>query len=338
MPFKNDNIGKYVSPLKVFEYIAMNKPVLSTPLDDLTGYPNVVLSDNKDIWVQAVNEGIKTEDATVFTAENNWYARCNSILDLIGRPETEKPSVSVIILNRNNMNVIFRCVNSLLAFSDAYRTEIIVVDNDSTDGSYERLVAEYGKKIKIIKNNKNGCACGRNLGVRHAKGDLLYFLDSDQWVIGAHYLDAALSVMDQNPKIGAVGWAAGWFDHGSVAGPIVDYLPNRGIIAPWIISRTDIAYLGTGGLLMTKQLFNDIGGFDETYDPTCFEDTDLSLKIRHAGYELAYCPYAAVMHLPHQTTNSGSKSHAELMQRNGAYFTAKWKTLDPKLLEYHLKP
>ena len=55
-----------------------------------------------------------------------------------------------------------------------------MVDNDSSDGSYERLVAEYGDKIKVIKNTKSGCACGRNFGIRHAKGDLLYFIDSDQ--------------------------------------------------------------------------------------------------------------------------------------------------------------
>ena len=80
-----------------------------------------------------------------------------------------------------------------------------------------------------------------------------------------------------------------------------------------------------------------MGGFDEAYDPTCFEDTDLSLKIRNAGYELAYCPYMSIMHLPHQTTNSGTESHKKLMSRNGAYFADKWKKSNPKLLEYYLK-
>lgn len=336
LPFKNSIIGKYVSPLKIFEYIAMNKPVLATPLDDIAGYPNVVLSDDKEVWAHTVNQGIAAMDATVFTAENSWYARCNQILDMVGRPEKKRPSVSTIILNRNNKNVIFKCVDSLMAFSEAYQNEIIVVDNDSTDGSYEGLLETYGDRIKVIKNPKNGCACGRNLGVQHATGEMLLFLDSDQWIIGDYFLDAAFEVLEQNPHVGATGWAAGWFSKGSPRGPIADGFPNRGIARPWIMCRTDIAYLGSGGLLMKKSLFNEIGGFDEFYDPTCFEDTDLSLKIRHAGYELAYCPYTAIMHLPHQTTNSGSKQHSLLMKRNGEYFMQKWEQRNSKLLEYYL--
>ena len=145
----------------------------------------------------------------------------------------------------------------------------------------------------------------------------------------------ALEVLEQNKNIGAVGWAAGWFSKDSPHGPIADYLPQRGIPGPWAMSRSDIAYLGSGGLVMAKSLFEQIEGFDEFYDPTCFEDTDLSLKIRHAGYELAYCTYTSIMHLPHQTTGAGSAAHTKLLHRNGNYFMDKWKKLNPKLLEYY---
>lgn len=337
LPFKKSVIGKYVSPLKVFEYIAMNKPVLATPLDDIMGYPNTVLSEDPEVWAQAVRDGVSLQDSTIFTAENSWYARCNQLLDLVGRQERHYPSISVVILNRNNMNVIFRCVSSLLTFSSAYDMEIIVVDNDSTDGSYERLGEEYGDKIKLVKNSKNGCSSGRNLGAQAATGELLLFLDSDQWVTSEHYIDAALDLLLADSQIGAVGWAAGWFDPGSYLGPIAANIPNHGIMAPWVLCRTDIAYLGSGGMILRRALFEEIGGFDEFYDPTCFEDTDLSLKIRHAGYELAYCPYMNIMHLPHQTTQSGSSTHAAQMERNSKYFGEKWKALDASLLDRPLR-
>ena len=210
------------------------------------------------------------------------------------------------------------------------------MDNDSTDGSYELLLEEYGSKIKVIKNEKNGCSCGRNLGVQHATNEMLLFLDSDQWITGEHYLDAAFEIMEHNSGIGAVGWAAGWLGKDVLNGIITDSFPNRGIKGAWVMYRTDIAYLGSGGLLTRKSLFHKIGGFDEFYDPTCFEDTDFSLAVRDAGYELAYCPYMAIMHLPHQTTQSGSKAHLKLMERNGNYFLNKWKNQNPKLLEYRL--
>lgn len=336
LPFKNCEIGKYVSPLKIFEYIAMNKPVLATPLDDISGYPNVIATDSEQEWAAAVEADWEIQDTTTFIAQNNWFARCNDLLKYSAQQKNRIPSISVVVLNRNNMNVIFRCVSSLLAFNEKYNCEIVVVDNDSTDGSYEKLAEEYGDRIVLVKNGKNGCSSGRNLGVKHATGEMICFLDSDQWVVSEGYLDNALDILRRQDFIGAVGWTGGWFTPGQLAGPIADYLPNHGLELPQQLYRTDIAYLGSGGMLMRRELFDKIEGFDEFYDPTCFEDTDISLKIRNAGYELAYCPYMSIMHLPHQTTNSGSKQHTQLMERNGTYFTDKWKKINASLLEYYL--
>lgn len=336
LPFKNSEIGKYVSPLKVFEYIAMNKPVLATPLDDISGYPNVFVSDDKEEWAKAVTAEWTIEDTAVFTSKNSWYARCNAILSHAGREALPIPRISIIILNHNNKKVIFRCISSLLAFNARYDCEIIVVDNASTDGSYEELVQQYGNRIVLVRNAKNGCSSGRNLGTQAAHGEFLFFLDSDQWAISESYLDNAIEILQREQHIGAVGWAAGWFSPGNYIGMISDDYPNRAMESPQILFRTDIAYLGSGGLLLKKSLFEEIGGFDERYDPTCFEDTDLSLKIRHAGYELAYCPYIGLVHLPHQTTQSGSSTHQKLMEDHGTYFMKKWQDIEPTLLEYYI--
>ena len=82
---------------------------------------------------------------------------------------------------------------------------------------------------------------------------------------------------------------------------------------------------------MEKQVFEKIGGFDEFYDPTCFEDTDLSLAVNDYGLQTVYCPYLNIMHLPHQTTESGSKKHTDLFNRNSKYFVDKWKNKNPQL-------
>lgn len=336
LPFRNCEIGAYVSPLKIFEYIAMNVKVLATCLPDIKGYPNVFCSDSKEAWVRVIKEGtMELKDSHVFLSQNNWFARCAKLMEQSGIYHRKPVSMSVIVLNYNNSNVIRRCVDTLLAHNGRYGYEVIVVDNGSTDGSYELLEKEYSDRVLLLKNTKNGCSSGRNLGVRNAQGEYLCFLDSDQWVVSDHWLDSALDILETDTKIGAVGWAAGWFTPGKAAGPIVDYMYNRAIDSADIWYRTDIAYLGTGGLVMERRLFELTGGFDEFYDPTCFEDTDLSLEIRDAGYELAYCPYIGVMHLPHQTTQSGSRQHERLMKRNGEYFQAKWKERREELLEYY---
>lgn len=336
LPFKNCEIGKYVSPLKIFEYIAMNVRVLATPLDDIQDYPNVVCSDSNEGWAEAVETNTPVQDSNVFISQNNWFARCQEILECANSVRKSYPSVSVIVLNRNNKSVIKRCVDSLLAHRQYAKYEIIVVDNQSEDGSFEFLKEEYADQIVLVQNNKNGCSSGRNLGVKMAQGDYLCFLDSDQWVISDLWMENSLYLLEQYGKIGAVSWGAGWFSPGKVVGSIVDYYELRGIRRARYAYRRDIAYLATSGLMMKKRLFEEIGGFDEAYDPTCFEDTDLSLSIRHAGYELAYCPNIPIMHLPHQTTNSGSAAHKALMARNGKYFETKWKRLHSELLEYYL--
>lgn len=335
LPFKNSDIGKYVSPLKIFEYICMGKVVLSTKLPDIEEYPNVYYGDTPSEWISIMeNNPIAEDDFVPFINQNNWYDRCYKIINLLNKDKKVQDKISVIILNRNNKKVIFRCVDSLLTHNK-YNYQIIVVDNQSEDGSYEMLEEKYKDRITLIKNNKNGCACGRNLGVSHATGDILVFLDSDQWALSGDWLDNALDILDTQRNIGAVGWAAGWFSPGSVGGPICDYLPNRGVDKNELY-RTDIAYLGTGGLVLNKSLFYQIGGFDEQLDPTCYEDTDFTLGIKYLGFDLAYSPYLPIFHLPHQTTHSGSAAHAQLMKKNGDYFKAKWQKRDATLLEVYL--
>ena len=339
LPFKPDEIGKYVSPLKLFEYIAMNKPVISTPLDDIMNYKNVYCSNSSEDWINWITKGLKFDKnaKNEFILENDWYARCSKLIDNL--QENNKcasefyNNISIIILNYNNKNVIENCINSIIKFNDRYATEIIVVDNQSTDGSYEMIQEKYKDKIKLYKNTKNGCSSGRNLGVSHATKDYIMFLDSDQWILHKYWLETYIEILSKDKNIGGLGWAAGWFNKEGYSYHVVDSFPYK-YMPPIGLYRSDIGYLGTGGLILKRELFNNLDGFDINYDPTCYEDTDLSLKIRNSGKELAYTTYLGVGHLPHQTTKSGTKEHDDLIKNKGDYFVSKWKKINPKLLKY----
>lgn len=339
LPFKPDEIGKYVSPLKVFEYIAMNKPVLATELNDIIEYENVYCSNKVEEWVKWIQEDLKfnINNRNKFILENDWYARCTRLMDkFVIDDKCDKEfynNISIIILNYNNKNVIENCIDSILKFNERYKSEVIVVDNGSTDGSYELLQEKYKDKIKLYQNTKNGCSSGRNLGVSHTTKDYIMFLDSDQWVLHNYWLKPYIEILSQNKNIGGLGWAAGWFNKEGYSYHVVDSFPYK-YMPPIGLYRTDIGYLGTGGMILTRELFNKVKGFDENYDPTCYEDTDLSLKIRNEGKELAYTTYLGVGHLPHQTTKSGSKEHDNLIKSKGDYFVSKWKKINPSLLKY----
>lgn len=339
LPFKTDEIGKYVSPLKLFEYIAMNKPVISTKLDDIITYDNVYCSNKSEDWIRWINEGLEfnVEKRNEFISNNDWYSRCSKLIDNIETAEKCDlefyNNISIIILNYNNKNVIENCIDSIIKFNERYGVEIIVIDNQSTDGSYELLKEKYQDKIKLYQNNKNGCSSGRNLGVSKTNKKYIMFLDSDQWVMHKYWLEPYIEILTKDEKIGVLGWAAGWFNKDGYSYHVVDSFPYK-YMPPIGLYRCDIGYLGTGGMILKKELFDRVNGFDLYYDPTCYEDTDLSLKIRNEGKEIAYTTYLGVGHLPHQTTKSGTKEHDNLIKSKGDYFISKWKKINPELLKY----
>lgn len=346
LPFKVGKIGDYVSPLKIFEYISMNVPVLATTLPDIENYPNVYTSCNAKDWLNKIKETNKEEKTSglrdEFIYNNNWYNRCSVMLDVLFPEKANKiddklyGSVSVVVLNYNNKKVIMHCIDTLLKFNSRYNYQIVVVDNMSTDGSYEIMQEKYGNNITLVRNTKNGCSSGRNLGVENSTGKYILFLDSDEWILNKYWLDSYLNTISNNESVGAIGWGAGWFNSKGFAYKVVDayehcYMP------PNSIARKDIGYLATCGFIIEKDLFNKIGKFDLNYDPTCYEDTDLSLKVRNEGKEIYYSKYLGVGHLPHQTTKSGTSAHDKLIREKGEYFLEKWKKINPDLIFKYIK-
>ncbi len=240
-------------------------------------------------------------------------------------------NISAVVLNYNNRDCIFRCIDSILENNSRYGCKVVVVDNQSSDGSYELL--QQRDDILLCRNDRNGCSSGRNLGVSMVESEYIIFLDSDQWVQHENWLDPYIEIFKGDDTVGAAGWAGGWFNSRGYAYRVADSFP-MGYMPPYGLWRDDIGYIGTGGMMLKRSLFEEIGGFDLFYDPTCYEDTDISLKVRHAGKSLAYCPWLGVGHKPHQTTNSGSDAHDLLIRSKGEYFVSKWKKLDPLLLSF----
>lgn len=331
LPFRPGKISEAVSPIKVFEYLFMNKPVISTKMREIENLPNVFIANNPEEFAELCNnlDGLRRSSQNEidnFISKNSWLSRLQTITRIEG-----KKNVSVIVLIHNNRGIIERCIRSLLWHCSSYLAEVIVVDNASEDGGGD-LVRFLFPNVILLKNSVNGCASGRNLGAHYAKGDVLAFFDSDQWVTSALGFEEALKILRKNAHIGAVGWAAGWLyqNKETLVGPIVDYLPNRGMITSQAVLdgfRTDISYLGTGGLFIPRSIFDSIGGFDENYDPTTFEDTDLSFAIKKLGFDLAYRDLSGIRHQPHSTTQAADRSeeYLKLYRRNLNYFMLKWQ-------------
>ncbi len=328
LPFVPGKISDAVSPIKIFEYLSLGKPVIATRLPEIVGYPNTWIADSAEDFAKLCSEAPNLETAPIddFISENTWGARAAEIAGSV-----EDKCLTAVILIHNNESIIDRCLNTLKRHGDKFLHEIIVVDNASTDNG-PNIVRHSHPDVTLIINPLNGCSTGRNLGIKKATSEFICFFDSDQWFTSEFALSEPISVLRSNPSIAAIGWAAGWIDanRDHMGGPIADYLPERGTLSSEYMRkgfRTDVHYLGSGGLfLMTEHAKATL--FDERFDPTCFEDTDFTYSIKSKYGMLAYRNISGIRHQPHQTTgaSSGAEFYQTLFKRNSDLFKGKWSS------------
>ncbi|MGN2247012.1 polysaccharide pyruvyl transferase family protein [Frateuria sp. GZRR35] len=287
-------------------------------------------------WSTAINSVEPREDYH-FVSRNCWLGRVEQLM------RGEFPSsVSVVVLIHNNRRIIERCVSTMLEHCAPWLHELVIVDNQSSDGGADLVEQLFGShpKVTLLRNTENGCSSGRNLGVKASTGRFVAFFDSDQWLTSPSCFAEAVHILETEPTVGAIGWNAGWFDasRSDLGGTISDYVPRRGMNASALAKgyRDDIGFLGTSGMFMRKELFERIEGFDTFYDPTCFEDTDICFQIKKAGFRVALRDLAGIRHQPHQTTGAseGSERYRKLFIRNADYFRRKWSGFPDFFVDY----
>jgi len=249
--------------------------------------------------------------------------------------------LSVIILNYNTKKLLLNCLNSIYNSKiKNYNIEIIVVDNNSVDGSVD-AVLKFKKlhqsksnisNLKLIKNTQNiGFAAGNNRGVLQARGRYILFLNSDT-VLEKNTLQGQIKFMDTHPDYVASTCFV-YLKNGKI-----DPASHRGEPTPWSsftyfakleklfpksklfgqyhhgwqdLTKVHAVPVVTGAFMMVKKkILDQIGLFDEAFFMYA-EDVDLCLRINKAGHKIGFNPKVKVLHLKGQSGRSKkSKSKA----------------------------
>lgn len=179
--------------------------------------------------------------------------------------------VSVIIPTFDRRSMVGDAVESVLKQSHS-RYELIVVDDGSQDGTVERL-QRYGSRITVLSQPHRGVAAARNSGARWSGGGYLAFLDSDDlW--HPNKLETQISVMNRNPSVQICQTEEIWVRNGVRVNPKKRHHKPSGDI---FRASLDLCLVSPSAVMMTRELFMRLGGFDETFD-VC-EDYDLWLRI-----------------------------------------------------------
>lgn len=240
---------------------------------------------------------------------------------------------SIIIPAFHKVEYTFQCLRSLMQEIDFSEHEVIVVNNASCDET-EQVLSYLCGAVRVINNEGDlGFVDACNQGAAAAKGKHLVFLN-DGTVVLSGWLRHLLDTADNDPSVGAVGsmliypdgriWEAGaivWkngdpFPYGREKNP-----EDR----KYNFAR-EVDYCSGASLLVRKDVFDQLGGFDRRYAPAYYGDVDLCFGVRSLGYKVIYQPMSRLIHYEGITAGTdlqtGLKRFREI---NREKFVGKWR-------------
>ena len=241
-------------------------------------------------------------------------------------PAHKAPDVSVIVVLFNQAQFTLQCLRALLSQTEV-TTEIILVDNNSTDETTQ-LVAKLDN-VRVLRNRENtGFLVAVNQGAAEARGRTILLLNSDAF-LREHALPIALSVLDSEANVGAVGGrlilpAAVLQEAGSIIWSDASTQGyGRGLApeAPEAMFRRDVDYCSGAFLLTPRAVFERLGGLDRFYAPAYYEEADYCLRLWEAGHRVVYEPRVVIDHYEFGSeTRRGDATELNLRNRKRLRF------------------
>lgn len=243
-------------------------------------------------------------------------------LDLAGADVD--PDVTVIVVVYNQAGLTWRCLQAL-AGSQGARIQTIIVDNASSDRMPELLERVVGAQVLRQRENL-GFLRAVNVAARHARGRHLLLLNNDA-LVEPTTIARGIRRLDADPGAGAVGgmillWDGRLQEAGSIVwadGSCLGYGRGDSPDAPQYRFVRDVDYCSGALLLVRRELFEALGGLDDSYAPAYYEETDFCMRLWQAGHRVVYDPQVRVHHFEF-ASDEGSGRAIELQQRNRLRF------------------
>lgn len=237
----------------------------------------------------------------------------------------DKPLVSILIPNKDQADTLAACINSIKQKTEYPNYEIIVIENNSeeeTTFSYYKEIE--GENVKVVYwDGEFNYSAINNFGVRHASGEYLLFLNNDIEVIRGDWLGEMLANC-QRKEVGIVGAKLYYPDDtvqhagivvgiGGIAGNMFVGLKRgyTGYMHKAVIQQ-DLSAVTAACMMIKREVFQQVEGFEEKLK-VAFNDVDLCLKVRKAGYLVVYDPYVELYH--YESKSRGAEDTKEKIRR-----------------------
>ncbi|HET7301507.1 MAG TPA: glycosyltransferase, partial [Oleiagrimonas sp.] len=222
-----------------------------------------------------------------------------------------EPPISIIIPTRDQMPMLNGLVESLLTKTRYKNYELLIVDNDSRDPAacayLDGIERMQNPQLRILRwPHPFNYSAINNFAAREARGEYLILLNNDTAILHEDWIEALLNHA-QRPEVGIVGaklhYPDGRIQHGGVVlglrGPADHPFIGGAINAPGYMQRLQVdqnyTAVTAACLMIRKSVYGEVGGLDEDFKVS-YNDVDLCLKVREAGYLTVWTPYARLMH------------------------------------------
>jgi GT2 family glycosyltransferase len=200
---------------------------------------------------------------------------------------------------------------------------MVIVDNDSGDGSFEALSAFVAKQdwphVRVVASGHNGgFGAGNNVGIWAGRGDgqradYVYFLNSDAFP-APDAVRLLVETLESHPNVGIAGShihgpegdphitafrfpsIASEFEHAMRFGPVTRLLRENRVPMDLPLETAQVDWLAGASMMMRQDVIDQVGAFDETFF-LYFEETDLCLRAARAGHTTIYVPESRVSHI-----------------------------------------
>lgn len=239
-----------------------------------------------------------------------------------------KNKTAIIILTYNNLQFNKECLESIRKYTKEGSYEIVIVDNNSTDGTRDWLLEQ--KDIKLLLNDENmGFPMGCNMGIELAEKDSDILLLNNDIVVTPRWLENMQKCLYSDDKIGAVGVMCNQFaNHQGIElvytnmDEMVEFADKINVSdsSKWEEKNFLIGFCK----LIRRDVLERVGRLDERYSPGYVEDNDLSIAIINEGYKLMLCHDVYIHHYLGTSFRKDWNKFWTLVLGNRAKFEEKW--------------
>lgn len=255
-------------------------------------------------------------------------AELNAFLDGSERlrlPNAAAPRISILLVLFNQAELTLACLRTI-ASEVQMPAEVVIVDNASSDRTVTVLDRLDG--ARIVRNSENRHFVNAvNQAARLAQGEALLLLNNDA-CLREGTLDAAWSTLSAHLDAGAVGGPIVLPDGtlqeaGSIIwsdGTCLGYGRGRDPGAPEFQFVREVDYCSGAFLLVRRRAFEELGGLDPAFAPAYYEETDLCMRLRRAGWGVLYDPRAVVDHFEFASATSSTGALELQRQHHGVFF------------------